>query len=170
MTETIVSRDSAIHVVDPQEVRAWVSYDGEAARASIVPPTVSFRLDGSPVREGGRVTLHGLLENAGVVAVTLAISSGDSYGGHGVAGPFGLFVWPALGCAQHKPRPPGEPPLPQQAPPPPLVIELPPRTAVRVWRSILLDDFDWVPGVPRELEWSYQFWNGPKQKGRVRVP
>jgi hypothetical protein len=170
MSKAGANPEPGIHVVDPPEVRSSWSYDYDAAGASAVPPTVSFRLVGSPVTEGGRVTLHGLLENAGGSPVTLTISSGDSYGGHGAAGPFGLFVQPAPGCAQHKPRPAGEPLLPQQVPPPPLVIELPARTAVRVWRSIVLDDFDWVPGVPREIEWSYEFWTGPKPKGRVRLP
>jgi hypothetical protein len=91
-------------------------------------------------------------------------------GSYAAAGSCGFSVEPAPGSGQHKARPPGEPPLPQQAPPPPLVIELPPRTAVRVTTGIVLDAYDWNPGVPRELEWSVALWNGTRPKGRVSSP
>ena len=155
--------DTAIRVVDKADVKSWPSYDMEAARASTVPSDVSFRLDGPPVKQDGIVLLHGLLENAGSTTATVTV-----FAAHGAAGPFGFFIEPAASCARHKPLPPG-PPLPMQAPPPPLVIELPARTAVRVWRSLLLDDYDWIPGAPIDLEWCFQFWNEPRPRGTVRL-
>jgi hypothetical protein len=158
--------DSAIHVVDTASVKSWESYDMEAARASIVPAEVSFRVDGPPVRKWlHRVILRGLLENAGRTPIAITVFSG----GHGAAGPFGFFVEPAISCARRKPHPPG-PPLPMQAPPPPLVIELPARTAVRVWNDVQLAEYDWIPNVPREIEWSFHFWNEPRPSGKVSIP
>jgi hypothetical protein len=62
------------------------------------------------------------------------------------------------------------PPLPAQAPPPPLVIELPPEIAVRVSNQLVLDEYEWVAGAPMELEWCFWFWNEPRPRGRVIVP
>ena len=169
MTEAGANPPTALDVIDPSAVKAWESNDMEAARASTVPPEVSFRLDGPPVKDGlwkwQRLILSGLLENAGSTPVRVTIFSG----GHGAEGPFGFFVEPASSCAQRKPRPPG-PPLPMQAPPPPLVIESPARTAVRVSNYVLLDEYEWSSGLPREIEWSFQFWNEPRPKGRVSIP
>ena len=163
MTKTAAT--PGLHVVDASAVKTSPSYDMAAARASTVPPTVSFRLDGPPVGKGlgpwKRVTLNGLLENSGTAAVTVTVFP---------AGPLGFYAEPSHTSAQRKPLPPGMPPLPMQAPPPPLIIELPARTAVRVTTDVALDDYDWAPGVPREIEWSFLFWNEPKPKGKVSVP
>ena len=105
--------------------------------------------------------LNGLLENSGPAPVTVTVFP---------AGPLGFYAEPAHASAQRKPLPPGTPPLPMQAPPPPLIIELPGRTAVRVTTDVALDDYDWTPGAPREIEWSFLFWNEPKPKGKVSVP
>jgi hypothetical protein len=56
-----------------------------------------------------------------------------------------------------------------QAPPPPLVIELPARTAVRVWNDLRLDEYDWIAGVPSEIEWCFHFWNEPRPRGKVSI-
>jgi hypothetical protein len=164
MSDTGAKHEAEIHVIDASSVKSWSSYDMEAARTSTVPrgpAGVSFRLDGPPEREGQTVTVRGLLVNAGRTAVTITVFP---------AGPLGFYLDAAYGSGKRKPLPPGQPPLPMQAPPPPLLIELPPKTAVRVFNYVLLDDFDWTPGVQREIEWSYEFWNEPKPTGRVRVP
>jgi hypothetical protein len=161
-----VNTGTPIRIIEPAEVKSWESYDYKAAGASTVPRGVSIRLDGSPVRQGAMVILHALLENAGTAPVTLTIFADIRY----AAPSFGFSVEPAPGSGQRKPRPPGEPQPPQQAPPPPLVIELPARSAVRLTSGIVLDEYDWSPGVPRELEWSLAVWNEPKPKGRVRGP
>jgi len=155
-----------IRFIDAADVKAWESYDYDAAGTSTIPRGVSVRLDGSPVREGGMVVLHAVLENAGAAPATLTIFADIRY----AAPSFGFSVEPAPGSGQHRPRPPGEAQPPQQAPPPPLVIELPARAAVRLTSGIVLDAFDWNPGVPRELEWSLAVWNEPRPKGTVRVP
>jgi hypothetical protein len=159
MTKTAAS--VGIHVIDASGIKSSQSYDMEAARASTVPPTVSFRLDGPPVKNGLSVVLNGLLENSGPVRVAVTVFP---------AGPLGFYAEPTHTSAQRKPPPPGTPPLPMQAPPPPLIIELPARTAVRVTTEVALDDYDWKPGLPREIEWSFLFWNDPKPKGKVSVP
>jgi hypothetical protein len=164
MSEADAKHEAGIRVIDASAIKSSSSYDMEAARASTVPPTVSFRLDGPPVGKGlgpwKRVILNGLLENSGPAPLTVTVFP---------AGPLGFYAEPTHSSAQRKPRPPG-PPLPMQAPPPPLIIELPARTAVRVTTDVALDEYDWTPGAPREIEWSFLFWNEPKPKGKVTVP
>ncbi len=165
MTKSAASAETGLHVIEASAVKTMASYDMDAARASTVPPTVSFRLDGPPVIHGlgpwKRVTLNGLLENSGAAPVTVTVFP---------AGPLGFYAEPARTSAQRKPPPPGTPPLPMQAPPPPLLVVLPARTAVRVTTDVALDEYDWIPGAPREIEWSFLFWNEPKPKGKVGVP
>jgi hypothetical protein len=33
-----------------------------------------------------------------------------------------------------------------------------------------LTDWEWKADVPREIEWSFQFWNEPKPRGRFMIP
>lgn len=153
--------EGGIRVVEPSAVKTRSSFDMDAALTSTVPPTVSFRLEGPPVKTGQTVTLYGLLQNGGAAPVVVTVFP---------AGGLGFFVQPAPGSARLKPPPPGLPPLPASAPPPPLLVELPARTAVRVTNSVLLDDYDWIPGAPREIAWSLLFWNEPKPRGTVKVP
>ncbi len=150
-----------MHVIDASAFKWKSSFDMEAARASTVPPTVSFRLDGGPTRSGAVVTLHGRLENSGDAPVTVTVFP---------AAPLGFALQPAPGAAQKKPPPPGAPPLPPPAPPPPLLLDLPARTSVRMDTSVSVDDFDWTPGAAHELVWTYLFWNEPKPTGKVIVP
>ena len=103
--------DAKIHVVDKTQVKSWPSYGVPAADALIVPPEISFRLDEPPTRDGQRVILRGLLENAGQAAVAVTVFAD----GHGAAGTFGLLVEPAPGSAKRV-RWPGPP---QPAAPPP---------------------------------------------------
>jgi hypothetical protein len=134
-----------------------------AAELLVVPPEVSFRIDGPPVRDAQQLTVRGLLDNAGRAAVAVTVFTH----GHAADGNFGFFVAPAASCARRKMR---SGPLPPAAPPPPLVIELPARTAVRVWNVVVLDDFDWAPGTAITLEWTYWFWNEPRPHGTLIVP
>jgi hypothetical protein len=157
MTEASTNAEGGIRVVEVSAIKTRSSFDMDAALASTVPPTVSFRLDGPPVKTGQTVTLHGLLENGGAAPVVVTVFPA---GGHG------FFVEPATGSARVKPPPPGSPSLPS-VPPPPLLVELPARTAVRLTNSVSLDDYDWIPGAPREMDWSLLFWNEPKPRGTV---
>jgi hypothetical protein len=161
MTKPVDSGD-AIRVVDKPQIKSSVSYDMEAARAAVVAPEVSFRIDGPAAKASRRIVVRGLLENAGRAAVSITIFSA-----HGAAGPFGLFVEPATSCATRKPR--TGPPLPMQVPPPPLVLELPARTAVRVERYVELGEYDWIPNAAITVDWSYHFWNEPRPRGTVVV-
>jgi hypothetical protein len=156
--------DAKLELVDKTQVKSWPSYGLPAASALIVPPEISFRVDQPPLRDGQVVTLRGLLENTGRAMVAVVVFTH----GDGAAGTFGFFVDPAPGRAQRKRR--HGPPLPAQAPPPPLVIELPPEIAVRVSNQLVLDEYEWVPGAPMELEWCFWFWNEPRPRGRVIVP
>jgi hypothetical protein len=161
MSEVSASAEGGIRIVEVSAVKMRSSFDMDAARASTVPPTVSFRLDGPPVKTGQTVTLHGLLENSGTAPVVVTVFP---------AGGIGFFVQPATGSARPKPSPPGSPMPPPMVPPPPLLVELPARTAVRVTNAVLLDEYDWTPGAPREIEWSLLFWNEPKPRGTVKLP
>ena len=163
MSESTTDPDAKPTVVDKTRVKSWPSYDLPPASALVVPSEISFRVDQPPVRDGQLVTLCGLLENAGRATVAVTVFTH----GHGAGGTFGFFVEPAPGRAQRKHR---GPPLPAPAPPPPLVIELPPEIAVRVSTQLLLDEYDWVPGAPMEIEWCFWFWNEPRPRGRVVVP
>jgi hypothetical protein len=163
VSEPIDDRDAPVHVVDKTQVKSWVSYGLPAAEALIVPPTVSFRVDEPAVNDGRVVTVRGLLENAGHAMVAVTVFTH----GHGAAGNFGFIVAPAGSCARPKPR--LGPPVPP-APPPPLVIELPARTAVRVWNQVVLEAYEWVPGAAIVLEWTFWFWYEPRPHGTVTVP
>lgn len=154
-------RERRMEIVDWSTVARRTSYDMEAARAWTLPPQVTFRLEGAPARSGETVKLTGLLENAGPEPRTMVVFP---------VGAWGFFVQPAPGAAQRRPPRPGEPPRMPPAPPPPLLFELPARTAVRMTSAISLDDWLWEEGKPRELEWSYLFWSEPKPGGRVAVP
>jgi hypothetical protein len=156
--------ETRIHVIDAASAKSSPSYDMEAALASTVPSAVSFRLEGLPVMAGlllwQRVVLTGLLENAGETPVTVTVFA---------TGPLGFHAEPANTSARRKP-PIGALSPPMQAPPPPLIIELPPMTAIRVTTDVLVNEYDWTPGAPREIDWSFLFWNEPRPKGRVGVP
>lgn len=163
MSESITESDATIRVVDKTQVKSWPSYGLPAADALIVPSEISFRVDEPPMRDGQLVTLRGLLENAGRATVAVTVFAD----GHGAAGTFGFLVAPAPGRAQRTRWP--HPPQPA-APPPPLVIELPARTAVRVWNHLTLDDHEWVAGAPIEIEWCFWFWNEPRPTGTIIIP
>jgi hypothetical protein len=153
--------EARMHVIDASALKSRSSFDMEAARASTVPPTVSFRLDGGPTRTGAVVTLNGRLENSGDAPVTVTIFP---------AAPLGFALQPSPGAARHKPPLPGAPPSPPPAPPAPLQLDLPAMTSVRLDTSVSVDEFDWTPGAARELVWTYLFWNEPKPTGKVIAP
>jgi hypothetical protein len=153
-----------VRVIDASALKTSTSFDMEAARASSVPAKVSFRID-PPASKGvgpwKTVVLTGLLENSGSTLAKITVFP---------VGPLGFHAQPAPRSGQRKPPAPGTPPLPMQAPPPPMIIELPAMTAVRLTTDVPLADYDWTPGAPRQIEWTYQFWNEPKPRGIVSVP
>ena len=154
--------DPLVRTLEANAVVTRSSFDMAMARASIVPAGVSFRIDGAPVLRGRYVRLTGLLLNATAVGQEVVVFP---------AGPLGFYVGPASEQLGPKPPPPPGTFLPPPpVPPPPLVLELPPMTQVRISSEFAPDDYVWLGPAPRELEWSFLFWNEPKPRGRLPVP
>jgi hypothetical protein len=136
------------------------SADMAMAAAAVVPAGVSFHVDSPPVRHNGRIELTGYLENRGSATQAVVIFP---------TGANGFFLDLAPGQGTPRPPEPGAPPRPPPVPPPPRVVDLPAHTRVRMVAA--LDPAEYViPASPRLLlDWSFQFWNEPKPRGRVSV-
>ncbi len=128
----------------------------EAARAWHRSEQVGFDLDGEVRREGERVSLAGWISNSSTEPQWVVIFP---------VGTLGFLVQPAHGTVKKRLGPPMPPP----APPPPLGITLPAQSRVRLETAIFLSDWEWNTDVPREIEWSFQFWTGPKPRGRFPI-
>lgn len=144
----------------PGDVSVKESFDLEAARAWRLPPSVSFAVEGA-TRKGDVVEVTGWLSNSAAAPETIVVFP---------AGPLGFFAEPAPASAVKLPPPPGGPPRPPPVPPPPEWVTLPAESRVKVTTSFRLSEWQWKSGAPRELEWSFLFWNEPKPRGRLPVP
>lgn len=56
------------------------------------------------------------------------------------------------------------------APPPPEFLTLPAQSRVQLESGIDLSEYSWDEKQPRELEWSFQFWDEPKPSGSLLLP
>jgi hypothetical protein len=80
----------------------------------------------------------------------------------------GGFLEPASG--EHLSRKPHEgPPLPQQAPPPPMLVTVPGGTRIEFEAILDLDQYVYTPGAEAELVWTFCFWSVKGLSGRVRA-
>jgi hypothetical protein len=129
----------------------------DAARAWRRAEQVGFELDGGVRRDGDRVSLAGWIVNASAEPQLVVIFP---------VGTLGFLVQPAHRTVKRRLGPPMPPP----APPPPLGITLPAQSRMRLESAIYLSDWEWNTEVPREIEWTFQFWMEPKPKGRLLVP
>ncbi len=152
-------REVPLRTVERSEVAARSSSDMAAAIASRVPDGVSFQLEGGLRVEADRVRLQGWLQNATATAQDVTVFP---------AGPDGFVLQPAAGAATK--RPVAGPPMPPPVPPPPLVLTLPPKSRLRIEAMLSLADWDWKPGAPRSLDWSFLFWNEPRPHGTLTLP
>jgi hypothetical protein len=131
-----------------------------AASAWRRPAEVGFEIEGVQVN-GDQVLVAGWLFNRSLEPQQVVLFP---------VGPLGLVVQPAPGTATRLPPRPGEPPRMMPAPPPPEFLVLPAQSRVRVQAGLSLADYSWDAAKPRELEWSYQFWDEPKPRGRLPLP
>jgi hypothetical protein len=139
------------------ELNSQVSFDMAAARAWSLPVDVSFEIDGGPVIEDDRVCLSAWLMNASRDPQLVIIFP---------VGTQGFIVRAVSGIARSRPGPLPPPP----APPPPLVVTLPAQSRFHLETNFSISDFEWDMSKPREIEWSFLFWNEPKPRGRLLLP
>lgn len=149
--------ESPLRTVELAELQRRDSFDMEAARAWKLPAQVTFALDGGAVIEADSVRLTGWLTNASTEPQFIVIFP---------VGTMGFLVQPAPGTAKRRPGPPTPPP----APPPPLTLILPAQSRFHAETVLSLAAWEWEPGKPQEIEWSFQFWNEPKPRGRLLLP
>jgi hypothetical protein len=158
-TTSCAHAGDAMRTVELSELRPKSSSDMVAARAWRRPALLTFALDGEPTRQGDQVRLAGWLTNASDEPQLVILFP---------IGAHGFIVEPAPGTATRLPRP--GPPMPPPAPLPPERFTMPAQSRVRFETGLMLLDYTWDAGKPRELWWSFQFWDEPKPQGRLPIP
>jgi hypothetical protein len=148
-----------LRTVERSDVASRSSSDMPAAIASQVPEGVTFQLEGGLRVDADRVRLQGWLQNASAEAQEITVFP---------AGPDGFVLQPSTGAATK--RPAAGPPMPPPVPPPPLILTLPPRSRLRIETMLFLAEWDWQPGAPRTVDWSFLFWNEPRPHGTLTLP
>lgn len=161
LTLSCAHRDSTLRTAEFAELHAHTSYDMEAARAWKRPATLTFELEGGATFKDGYLYVAGYLVNRAPQPQPAILFP---------VGAMGLTLQPYPGTANRLPPKPGEPPRMMPAPPPPELITVPALSRVRFQTAIPLDEYEWLPGQPRELQWTFQFWDEPKPMGRLPLP
>jgi hypothetical protein len=149
--------DVPLRAVEFADLQRHNAYEMRAAREHKRSEQVTFALDGEPERAGERVLLGGWISNASPEPQLVVIFP---------VGNIGFLVQPVPGTVSKRLGPPMPPP----APPPPLAVTIPAMSRVKVQSTFYLTDWEWKTDVPREIEWSFQFWNDPKPHGRFMIP